>query len=169
MKQIDKKIKNDLKSHMMRSTRQRAIIKEALKGTKVHPTADWIYDKVREKCPNVSLGTIYRNLNLLKEAGLIKELKFGKNTARYDGNFKSHYHISCLECGKLEDIQCKLHPDLTKIVEKTNGYKILNHQLEFNGICPECLKRGKYSPQRPRRAQRKINMKKLNAYLVCSE
>ncbi|KPJ56268.1 MAG: hypothetical protein AMJ42_05530 [Deltaproteobacteria bacterium DG_8] len=141
MKKNDKKRRNDLKSHLLRSTRQRAIIIEVLKGVTMHPSADWIYDKVRKRCPNVSLGTIYRNLNLLKEKGLIKELKFGKNAARYDGNFEPHHHIYCLECGKLEDVQCKVHPNLTKRVEKTNGYKIVTHQLEFNGICPECLQK----------------------------
>ena len=139
MKQINKKINNDLKSNLMRLTRQRTIIMEVLKGTTQHPTADWIYDRVREKCPNVSLGTIYRNLSLLKEKGLIIELKFGKNTARYDGNSEPHHHIFCLECGKLDDIHCKVHPNLTKSVEKDSGYKIVTHQLEFNGICPECL------------------------------
>ncbi len=142
MKQISKKTNNDLKSNLMRSTRQRAIIMEVLKGTTQHPTADWIYDRVREKCPNVSLGTIYRNLSLLKEKGLIIELKYGKNTARYDGNSEPHHHIFCLECGKLDDIHCKVHPNLTKSVEKDSGYKITSHQLEFNGICPECLERG---------------------------
>ena len=142
MKQVNKKINNDLKSNLMRLTRQRTMIMEVLKGTTQHPTADWIYDRVREKCPNVSLGTIYRNLSLLKEKGLIIELKFGKNTARYDGNSEPHHHIFCLECGKLDDIHCKVHPNLTKSVEKDSGYKIVTHQLEFNGICPECLERG---------------------------
>jgi Fe2+ or Zn2+ uptake regulation protein len=79
---------------------------------------------------------------LLKGKGLIKELKFGKNTSHYDGNAEPHNHIFCLECGKLDDIQCKVHPNLTKSVEKNSGYKITSHQLEFNGICPECLERG---------------------------
>lgn len=140
MKKIDKKITNDLKSQVIRLTRQRAIIMEVLKGTTLHPTADWIYDRVRKRCPNVSLGTIYRNLNLLKEKGLIRELTFGKNTARYDYNFEPHHHIICLKCGKLEDIECEVHPNLNKSVEKMSGYKIVAHQLEFNGICPGCSK-----------------------------
>jgi len=144
MKKSEKRKGNEIKSHLLRSTRQRSIIIEVLKGSTIHPSADWIYDKVRKRCPNVSLGTIYRNLNLLKEKGLIKELKFGKNTARYDANSKPHHHIFCLECGKLEDVQCKVHPNLTKSIEKTNGYKILNQQMEFNGICPDCLKSGRY-------------------------
>ena len=155
MQGIDKTMKNGFKSHAMRLTRQRAIIMEVLKrATLQHPTADWIYDRVRERCPNVSLGTIYRNLNMLKKKGLIRELKFGKNTSRYDYNFEPHHHIICLKCGRLEDIHCELHSDLNKGVEKTSGYKTVTHQLEFNGICPECLKRGKYSPQRSQRSRR---------------
>jgi len=140
MKHIDNRGKNDIKSLPMRSTRQRSIILEVLKGTNAHPTAGWIFEQVKEHCTNISLGTIYRNLNLLKDNGIIKELKFGKNTARYDANFEPHHHIFCLECGKLEDVNCTVHPDLTNTVEKENGYKIVSHQLEFSGICPECLK-----------------------------
>lgn len=132
---------NDTNPQMMRPTRQRSMIMEVLSGTKKHPTAYWIYDKVRKTCPNVSLGTIYRNLNLLKQKGLIRELKYGKNTARYDGNFQPHHHIFCVVCGKLDDIQCSVHPNLTKRVEQSSGYKIESHQLEFKGICPECLKK----------------------------
>lgn len=138
-------IKKEIKSKPLRSTRQRAIILEVLKATSLHPTADWIYRKVRRKRPNVSLGTIYRNLNLLKEMGLIKELKFGKKTSRYDGKFVPHHHIFCIHCGKLEDVNCNLHADFNKTVEKTSGYRIVAHQLEFNGICPECLKTKKRS------------------------
>jgi len=133
-------IKKELTSKPIRSTRKRAIILEILKGTSLHPTANWIYHRVRRTHPNVSLGTIYRNLNLLKERGLIKELKFGKNTSRYDGKFVPHHHIFCIHCEKLEDVNCNLHADFNKTVEKTSGYKIVAHQLEFNGICPDCLK-----------------------------
>jgi Fur family peroxide stress response transcriptional regulator len=139
MKPIDNMEKNEIKSFPMRSTKQRSMILEVLKGTKTHPTAGWVYEQVKEHYSNISLGTIYRNLNLLKDNGIIKELKFGKNTARYDANSEHHHHIFCLECGKLEDVKCTVHPDLTKTVEEENGYKIVTHQLEFSGICPDCL------------------------------
>ena len=71
MAKNDNKTTNELSSQAMRPTRQRALIMEVLNGTTQHPTADWIYDKVRKKCPNVSLGTIYRNLNLLKFLSLV--------------------------------------------------------------------------------------------------
>ena len=139
MKQIDKRKKSDVKYPSMRSTRQRSIILEVLQSTYTHPTAAWIFNKVKEHCPNISLGTVYRNLNLLKETGRIRELTFGKNTARYDGNFEPHHHIICLECGKLEDVTFTINPDLTNSVEEINCYKIISHQLEFSGICPDCL------------------------------
>ena len=142
MKPIDNMEKNDIKSFPMRSTKQRSMILEVLQGTKTHPTAGWVYEQVREHYSNISLGTIYRNLNLLKDNGIIRELKFGKNTARYDANSEPHHHIFCLECGKLEDVKCTVHPDLTKTVEEENGYTIVSHQLEFSGICPDCLKNG---------------------------
>lgn len=138
MKQIDKAKTSNLQSNCMRSTRQRSLIIEALRKTNAHPTAAWIYEKVREQCPQISLGTVYRNLNLLKEKGTIRELKFGKNTARYDGNVEFHHHMVCLECGKLEDVSCTISPDLIKGLETMKGYKIIGHQMEFKGICPEC-------------------------------
>lgn len=142
MKHVDNIEKNKIKSSPMRSTKQRSMILEVLTRTKAHPTAGWIYEQVKEHYSNISLGTIYRNLNLLKDNGIIKELKFGKNTARFDANAEPHDHLFCLECGKLEDVKCTFHPDLTKTVEEENGYKIVSHQLEFSGICPDCLKNG---------------------------
>ena len=145
MKQIDKSATTNIKSGCMRSTRQRSLIIEALRETNAHPTAAWLFAKVKEKCPNISLGTIYRNLNILKETGIIRELKFGKNTARFDGNVEFHHHIFCLECGKLEDVTCTVNPDLIQSVEAMNGYKIFGHQMEFKGICPDCSKPAKNS------------------------
>jgi Fe2+ or Zn2+ uptake regulation protein len=125
----------------MRSTRQRSQIIEALRETSCHPTAAWIFDRVKQTCPHISLGTVYRNLNILKESGLIREIKFGKNTARYDGNVESHHHVVCLECGKLEDVVCTINPDLIQGVETAKAYKISGYQMEFKGICSDCMKR----------------------------
>jgi Fe2+ or Zn2+ uptake regulation protein len=123
----------------MRSTRQRSHILEVVRETTSHPTAAWIFDRVKEKCPNISLGTVYRNLNILKETGIIREIKFGKNTARYDGNVDLHHHIVCEACGKLEDVVCAVGPNSMQRVEAAKGYKISGCQMEFKGICPDCL------------------------------
>ncbi len=127
----------------MRSTRQRYHIIEVLRETASHPTASWIFERVREKCPNISLGTVYRNLHILKETGVIREIKFGKNTARYDGNVESHHHLVCLECGKLEDVVCAVHPEMLRDVEKAKSYIISGYQMEFGGICPACQGRSR--------------------------
>lgn len=123
----------------MRLTRQRSCLLEAVRETASHPTAAWIFDRVKEKCPNISLGTVYRNLNILKDAGMIREIKFGKNTARYDGNVELHHHVLCLDCGKLEDAACSVSPELMQQIEQSLGYSITGYQIEFKGICPECI------------------------------
>lgn len=137
-KPIDKTSRANIVLDSMRSTRQRSYIIEVLRATVSHPTAAWIFERVKEKCPNISLGTVYRNLNILKETGVIREIKFGKNTARYDGNVELHHHIVCLECGKLEDVVCAVDPDMLRDVEKAKSYKIAGYQMEFKGICPAC-------------------------------
>jgi Fe2+ or Zn2+ uptake regulation protein len=139
LKPIDKKTRANIVLFMMRSTRQRSHIAEVLRETTSHPTAAWIFDRVKQKFPRISLGTVYRNLHILKESGIIREIKFGKNTARYDGNVEFHHHIVCQECGKLEDVMCTVSPDLIREVEAAKGYTISGHQVEFKGICPDCL------------------------------
>lgn len=139
MNQIDKTTISNIVLNM-RITRQRSHIIETLQETTCHPTVAWIFDRVKEKCPNISLGTVYRNLNILKETGKIREIKFGKNTARYDGNIEFHHHIVCLQCGKLEDVTCAVSPNLIRQVEAAKGYKISGHQMEFKGTCPDCLR-----------------------------
>lgn len=69
---------------------------------------------------------------------MIREIKFGKNTARYDGNVEPHHHIVCLKCGNLEDVMCAVHPDMLWDVEKAKSYKITGYQIEFQGICTAC-------------------------------
>ena len=138
LKPIDKTTTANIVLSNMRSSRQRSHIIEVLRETTSHPTAAWLFDRVKERCPNISLGTVYRNLNILKETGIIREIKFGKNTARYDGNVESHHHIVCLECGKLEDVVCAVNPDLIHGVETAKAYKISGYQMEFKGICPDC-------------------------------
>ena len=74
----------------IRMTKQRKLILDVLRSTKSHPTADWIYEKVRQEIPNISLGTIYRNLNILRDMGEIMELDYGSKYSRFDGNAENH-------------------------------------------------------------------------------
>lgn len=119
-------------------TRQRKLILEILKDTKSHPTADWIYEQLKKKIPNVSLGTVYRNLRILKEEGEIMELSYGSSYSRYDGNPKNHYHLVCIKCGAVSDVCIEVINEINKQVEKHTDGEVSYHRLEFYGKCKIC-------------------------------
>ncbi|MFW6281735.1 MAG: Fur family transcriptional regulator [bacterium] len=121
-----------------RMTKQRKAILRVLKNTKSHPTADWIYEKVKKDIPNISLGTVYRNLNVLAEMGKINVLNYGSSQSRYDGKSDHHYHFHCEKCGKVYDLELDLETYLNNEVNKKTGFIANEHRLEFSGICPEC-------------------------------
>lgn len=121
-----------------RMTKQRKVILEVLKSTKSHPTADWIYDQVREQLPNISLGTVYRNLKVLKEMGEIMELDYGSTYSRFDGYPENHYHFVCNSCDKVIDMDIPYYESLNEKAEENNSIKVLDHRLEFYGLCKEC-------------------------------
>ncbi len=122
-----------------RMTKQKRVILEALKNTKSHPTADWVYEKVKKKIPNISLGTVYRNLNILKNQGEIIELCYGKGFSRFDGNASEHYHFTCEHCGKIIDVEMGVFAEVDERVARHMGVKVDRHRLEFYGACPDCI------------------------------
>ncbi len=121
-----------------RMTKQRKAILDILKSTDIHPTADWIYEQVKEEIPNISLGTVYRNLNVLSDMGKITVLDYGSTYSRFDGNPEDHYHFKCLECEKVYDLDMEVKKELDKEVEKNTPHRVNHHRLEFYGICKEC-------------------------------
>ena len=121
-----------------RMTRQRKVILEELCRLNNHPTADELYSIVRQRLPRISLGTIYRNLDVLTKAGLIRKLDIGGSQRRYDCVEDPHDHIRCTECGKVEDINVQSIIDIEKITGDMSGYHIKGHRLEFIGLCPDC-------------------------------
>ncbi|KXS40649.1 MAG: Fur family transcriptional regulator, peroxide stress response regulator [Candidatus Frackibacter sp. T328-2] len=121
-----------------RMTKQRKKILEILKSTDTHPTADWIYDQVKEEIPNISLGTVYRNLNVLKEMGKIMELNYGSSYSRFDGNPENHYHFTCVGCGKVMDVDEPIHVEINHNIENKMDCNIDHHRMEFFGQCSEC-------------------------------
>jgi len=126
-----------------RTTKQKRMILEVLKSTNTHPTADWVYEKVRKKIPSISIGTVYRNLNILKAQGQILELNFGKGFSRYDGTPDNHYHFTCEECGRVLDVDAPLAHELDGKVEESMNVTVSRHRLEFYGVCEECSLTGK--------------------------
>ena len=121
-----------------RTTRQRQVIIEEVRKVKTHPTADEVYEMVRERLPKISLGTVYRNLDLLSESGEIQRLDSSGAQYRFDGNTNKHYHVRCIHCGSVDDLECVSISVPEATVQQSIDYEILGHRLEFLGVCPQC-------------------------------
>ncbi len=119
-------------------SRQRDAILEVLKGTKVHPTADWVYSEVRKIIPNISLGTVYRNLAKLSDENTIVKLGLGTSVEHFDGNPDPHYHVMCTECGAIKDIETQPLEELNEWAKKIFNGEIYKHSAIFFGRCNEC-------------------------------
>jgi Fur family transcriptional regulator, ferric uptake regulator len=121
-----------------RITKQRQVILEALESSLSHPTADEIYDTVRRRLPRISLGTVYRNLEIMAAQGMIQKLHVAGRQLRFDYDPKVHHHIRCVECGTLADVSVKSPASLRDMVEDVNGYEISEVRLQLLGLCPKC-------------------------------
>ncbi|MDP6543600.1 MAG: transcriptional repressor [Phycisphaerae bacterium] len=122
----------------LRMTRQRRVILEELDTPGRHPTADSVYQRVRLRIPNISLGTVYRNLEILSQAGLIRKLHIGSGQKRYDRALHKHYHIRCVQCGRINDVPAGPFGDLEAAASGNSDFDILGHELEFEGLCEQC-------------------------------
>ena len=123
---------------MPRKSKQKEAIFKLLKGTNAHPTAEWIYERVRREIPNISLGTVYRNLKLLKQEETISALDLTGTLSRYDGNAQSHYHFRCEQCGYIFDVDEPVNTEIDKKLAQKTGFKVAHHRLEFRGLCNDC-------------------------------
>lgn len=121
-----------------RMTLQRRILLEEIRAMHSHPTADEVYARLRRRLPRVSLGTIYRNLETLCRAGVIQKLEFAGSPRRYDGTTEAHYHVTCLGCGRVQDIRLEPPENLEEAARQACGFQIVGHTLKFHGLCPQC-------------------------------
>ncbi len=126
----------------MRMTKQRRFILEEVKRATSHPTSYDIYEVVKDKIPDISLGTVYRNLEFLSSHGYIRRLEISGDKRRYCGNPEKHHHIRCIKCGCIKDVW---DDPLKEVKEKINieGFKLIDYNLELFGLCPECQKKKK--------------------------
>jgi Fur family ferric uptake transcriptional regulator len=124
----------------VRMTNQRRVVLEELKKLKSHPTADELYQIIRKRLPKISLGTVYRNLDLLFKTGVIGRLDVGNGQYRFDANVEKHYHIRCVHCGHVHDVFYLPEIEIEKEISKLTNYKLTGYKLEFFGICPKCKK-----------------------------
>jgi Fe2+ or Zn2+ uptake regulation protein len=123
---------------MNRQTKQRGAILGLLRGGYCHLTADQVYDEVRKEIPSISKGTVYRNLRVLQEMGLVSELNLNDTVSRFEAKRDGHYHFHCERCGRVFDIDEPINKELDRRIADRTGYKISYHQLEFRGSCHDC-------------------------------
>ena len=120
-----------------RYSRQREEILRVVQQTDSHPTADWVYEQVRKTLPHVSLGTVYRNLNLLADEGLIQRVILDDGIVRFDGNTNDHHHFICTKTGKIYDVMLPLGDELlakfNAEMSKPHGFKATHFKIEFYG------------------------------------
>ena len=134
---IDKYI-HQLKKFNIRMTNQRYAILEYLLLKGNHPTANEIYEYLKNDFPNMSVATIYNNINFFKKAGIITELPFADGSSRFDLTKTHHYHVICANCGKVEDFDYPNFEEAERIAEKQTRFKVINHSFKVTGICLEC-------------------------------
>ncbi len=121
-----------------RRSKQRELILEELRGLTCHPTADELYELVRKRISNISLGTVYRNLELLAANGVILKIETGGKN-RFDGMATPHPHIRCAQCGKVDDVKQEIEaPKLDDF--QSRGYQVQGCSIEYFGLCPDCRK-----------------------------
>ncbi len=130
---------------ILKHSKQRDAIKNFLMTRKDHPTADVVYTKVREEFPNISLGTVYRNLTLLSEIGEITRIRVGDGIDHFDADVSSHYHFVCAHCGSVLDLDMESLSHINEIAGAGFDGKITGHITYFYGTCPDCTKLEQYS------------------------
>lgn len=125
----------------LRMTSQREVILQELKKSRSHPTADELYDLVKKTLPRISLATVYRNLEILSEAGIISKIEVSGRQKRYDAETVPHHHIYCVKCHRVDNLEgYENDVDLNSIVGR-DDYTITGYRLDITGICPDCRKK----------------------------
>lgn len=131
-----------------RNTIQKQTILYAVKELANHPTAEQVYEKVLAKLPNISRATVYRNLSIMADRGMLQRIGVPGGADHYDHTLEAHYHVLCTQCGALEDIWLEEPAvNLMTQVQQKSSFTIQNYQLVFNGLCPCCD--AKYKAQNP--------------------
>lgn len=124
----------------LKHSRQREMIKDFLITRKDHPTADVVYMNVRQQNPNISLGTVYRNLTLLADIGEIQRLRVGDGVDHFDADTSPHYHFVCTECGSVIDLEMESIDSIVDLAGANFDGQIAGHVTYFYGTCKNCTK-----------------------------
>jgi Fe2+ or Zn2+ uptake regulation protein len=121
-------------------SRQRELVEQAVQASYNHPTAAEVYETLRLRAPNISLGTVYRNLSVLSESGRLLRLPMPDTGDRFDGNLAEHSHVVCGVCGKVWDVDITLPEDTRERVKNDTGVTVSSGGIVISGLCDECAK-----------------------------
>lgn len=121
-------------------SKQREALFALLCSTKTHPTAAWLYDKLKKDFPHLSQGTVYRNLNILAEQKRIKVITVDGTFAHFDADMSVHNHVICTRCGRVDDAFMPTDAHCEQAAEAASGYRISSHRFDFFGLCPDCIR-----------------------------
>ncbi len=127
-----------LKSKKLKVTPQRLAIYKVLFDTTSHPTAEDIYNALKQLLPTMSLATVYKTLDALKKADLATELNVGDDSSRYDSTIESHPHMVCFICGKVTDLHTNSLCEFKKQIQKETDFEIVSEKVYFYGTCKDC-------------------------------
>ncbi len=122
----------------MKFSKQREMILNQVKNFPVHPTADQVYTALKADNPSLSLGTVYRNLNLLSEMGELLKIRIADGSDRFDGRTDRHFHMVCDKCTRVFDVELTELDGLKSIVADKYGHNLTEITLNLNGVCCEC-------------------------------
>ncbi|MBM3163411.1 MAG: transcriptional repressor [Chlorobi bacterium] len=127
----------------LRYSRQRERLLEVLRATTTHPTAGWLYDMLKPEFPNLSLGTVYRNLAVLIAEGLVKKIDSGSTFDRFEAKTTAHYHLICRKCGTIIDFEKRIFPEIEDVVNSETDFSVEGHRIDFFGTCSACRARNR--------------------------
>ena len=127
----------------MRYSHQRERIFLAVSERCDHPTANMVYEQLKLEMPRLSLGTVYRNLNQLADAGRLKKIPLADGSCRFDKTKESHSHIVCDECGAVADVHLPSFESFEHAIENETGYSLRSYDVVLRGVCQDCLARGR--------------------------
>jgi Fur family peroxide stress response transcriptional regulator len=129
-----------LRDRGFKVTPQRLAIYNYLASTKAHPNAEMIFKELQPIYPTMSLATVYKTMEILREIGLVQMLNVGEDSFRYDAFMENHPHVRCVKCGRVDDVdRIDAEEFVSKVAQETT-YQLTGQQFYFYGICPECQK-----------------------------
>ena len=126
-----------------RDTIQKDLVRNTVYEMRRHVTANEVYEFIKEAYPTIGKGTVYRNLDILVEEGALRKVEVPDGPNRFDFILKNHYHVRCIKCGEIFDVDIDQIPDLLERIHNTHGIEFVDYDISFKGICPKCREKVK--------------------------